>query len=165
MEIVENCENESCVEEIENLHAQIAIYMKKCQETKQKYHAALIDNLKKDVVLLKLTNQEKEERFSDVNGQFPTGTLELLRTFGPSQKEDSSFVLSAVRGLYINRLPALKTKSYSGTSRKNVEKHALTPEKMNHLKNIFEQRINYVDEVSAGERNFFFQNMSINKSN
>lgn len=49
--------------------------------------------------------------------------------------------------------------------KKNVEKHALTPEKMNHLKNIFEQRINYVDEVSAGERIFFFQNMSINKSN
>lgn len=154
MEIVESCENEACVDEIDQIEAEIAKCMSTYQETKHKYQAALIDNLKKDLILHKLLNREAETNFNDFDDRFPAETLHTLRSFDNVEKCDSSFVLTAVRGLYIQNLAALKNKTYSGIS-KNNSKESISPEKIKCLKDIFDKRMEYIELencVVNGER-------------
>lgn len=117
--------------------------MKKNQEIKQKYHTALIENLKRDVVLHNLKSKKNEYRYSEFSAEFCAVALAKLRAFGTSQKDDSTFVLTAVRSLYQNNFGALKDKTYSGISR-NKNKQALSPEKLSCLKNVYGKRMEYV---------------------
>lgn len=104
----------------------------------------MIENLKKDLILHKLLNQEIKNEFDEFNDRFPVKTLNELRTLGKAEKCDSSFVLNALRGLYINNLAELKDKTYSGSSKTN-SKEPITPEKMKCLKEIFEKRLEYIE--------------------
>lgn len=141
-EIVVDCENSVCIDEIDKLEAELAVCMQKCHSTKQKYHAALVENLKKDLILRNLTNQPNENRFEEFGDTFPIETIKLLRSFSSKPENDSSFVLVSVRSLYRNDLATLKNKSYSGHSKNNVKK-PFTPEKLDRLKSIYEKRIEY----------------------
>lgn len=143
-EIVESCENEACVDEMDKIEAEIAKCMTTYYETKQKYQAALIDNLKKDLILHKLLNQQTGYNFHAFSGGFPTETLDKLSTYGTAEQYDSTFVLTAVRGMYSHNLSALKNKSYSGLSKTN-SKESISPEKMKCLKNIFDKRLEYIE--------------------
>lgn len=145
MDIVENCENESCIDDIDQIEAEIAKCMATYQEKKQQYQDALIDNLKKDLILHKILNRETENNFDEFDDRFPTDTLNKLRSIDKTEKCDSSFILTALRGLYIHDLAALKNKTYSGIS-KTTSKEPITPKKMEYLKEIFEKRLGYIQE-------------------
>lgn len=173
-EFVFDCKNEACVDEIDKLEAEIASCMRNYHLTKQKYNSALVENLKKDFILHNLTNQLIENRFDEFCDMFSIETVKLLRKIGPKPENDSSFVLTAVRGLYRNNLATLKNKSYSGIS-KNKTKEPLTPEKVTCLRSIYEKRIEYVENETnmydVTERKTKFSKHvktaleSINKSN
>lgn len=113
-------------------------------QTKQKYQAALIENLKKDLILHKLLNQEAENEFVEFTGQFPAKTLMELCSLDKAEKNDSSFILTAVRGLYSNDLTQLKNKTYSGYSKTNT-KECISPEKIKCLRDIFEKRLELIE--------------------
>lgn len=147
-EIVADCNNEACVEEIDKLEAEIASYMCKNQSVKQQYNVALIENLKKDFVLYNLLHQNTEKSYEEFIGTFPVETIKRLQSIGQNQENDSSFILAAVRGLYSDNLTKLKNKSYSGPSKRNL-KEGLTPEKVNHLKSIYEKRMEYMKPNSS----------------
>lgn len=118
---------------------------------KQKYQHALIENLKKDIILHDLTNQRNRTKFENFNGVFPNETISSLRSLDSKKECDSSFVLTAVRGLYRENLERLKNKSYSGIS-KNKTKEALTPEKLKCLRSVYEERLNYIEnDVDTSE--------------
>lgn len=148
--------------------------MHKYHLTKQKYNAALVENLKKDFILYNLTNQHIDNRFEEFSVMFSIDTIKLLRKFRPKSESDSSFILAAVRGLYRDNLARLKNKSYSGISKNNV-KQPLTPEKVTCLRSIYEKRMEYIEgEINmhdkAERKKKFAKHVktaleSINKSN
>lgn len=112
-----------------------------------------MENLKKDIILNDLQKTKKDEGFNDFHEKFSIGTLKLLQTFGPEQKEDSSFILAAVRGLYQNNLAALKTKSFSGNSLNN-NKQALSPEKLKILNDLYERRLSALESGDKRKKLF-----------
>lgn len=138
--------------------------------TKHEYQAALIENLKKDLILHKLLNQEKENNFDEFSDRFPANTLDELRSLSMAEKCDSSFILAAMRGLYKQNLAALKNKTYSGVSKTN-SKESISPEKMKCLNDIFQKRLELEDAGVNDEREKKFPKYvksaieSINKAN
>lgn len=112
---------------------------------KQKYQHALIENLKKDIILYNLTKQQSNQQFDEFNDVLSVETLQLLRSIGQTPECDSSFVLAAVRSLYGQNLPTLKNKSYSGIS-KDKKKEPFTPEKLNCLRSLYEKRFEYMED-------------------
>lgn len=124
------------------------------KDVKQKYHLALIENLRKDVTIENLLDKKKKSMFDNFHGDFPHDALESLRVIGNTEREDSTFVLTAVRGLYSD-LSTLKNKTYSGMS-KNKSKDPMTPKKLEILKTIFEKRIDNIDCDSDIKRKKLF---------
>lgn len=139
MEVVENCE--SCVDEIDEIESEIAKCITQQNITKQKYNDALIENLKYDLILHKLLNQEQKKKFEEFADQFSVETLDKLRTLDGAETNDSGFILAAVRDLYKDDLSVLKNKNYTGS----LGKEAVSPEKKKILKDIFEKRFEYLN--------------------
>lgn len=83
--------------------------------------------------------------FSKFLGHFNELQLAQLRSLGPTVRDDSSFVFSAMRFLYSDRLDCLKSKSVSGRGRTKVEKkEKLTPEKKTIIEEMFVERISRI---------------------
>lgn len=141
---LKNCQNEICFKEIEALEKEIACNESKYEEIKQKYQTALVENLKKDLVLDSLIQKAKEHRFSGFSEFFPSNTLIELNLIGPSEKDDSSFVSTTIRSLYSDNLALLETKTLSGKSKEN-NKEAMSPAKVVILKNIYDKRMEYLE--------------------
>lgn len=124
----ETCQNQACIEEIESLENEIACCVSKQKEIKRQLLTALNENLKKDYIIDSLTQQKIGERFDEFKDKFDSMTMQSLRDIGETEKEDSTFVLTSVRGMYADNLSMIANKTYSGMSKNNT-KTALTPEK------------------------------------
>lgn len=170
-EIVEDCENVACVAEIDQIEAEIAKCMISYNEAKHEYQAALIENLRKDLILHKLLNQEKEDNFDEFSDRLSANTLVELRSLSKAEKCDSTFILTAMRGLYNQNLSALKNKTYSGASKNNT-KESISPENIKCLNDIFQKRLDNIADLGINnERKKKFPKYvknaieSINKAN
>lgn len=139
MDVVENCEN--CVDEIDEIEKEIAKCITQQNITKQKYNEALIENLKYDLILYKLQNQEQQIQFEEFKDLFSVKTLDKLRNLSGAEVNDSGFILAAVRDLYKDNLSVLKNKNYTGS----CGKEAVSPEKKKILKDIFDKRLEYLN--------------------
>lgn len=145
IQFAEQCENKICAEEIKKLENDIACCMSEYEKCKQKYQTALVDNLKRDLMLDNLTEQKKENRFNDFKKVFSLSSLTELKCMGPNEREDSSFVLTAVRNLYAENLAALQKKTLTGAS-KNDTTEAMSPKKVDILRNVYAKRMEYMEE-------------------
>lgn len=150
LEVIVDCDNETCIGEIDQLEAEISCCIQQSMSIKQQYQRALIENLKKDIIIYDLTKKQNETKFEEFIGAFSTETISSLRSFDSKVDCDSSFVLAAVRGLYGDNLQRLKNKSYSGISRDRT-KEPLTPEKLTCLRSLYEKRLHYIDNIDVHE--------------
>lgn len=108
--------------------------------------------------------------FSKFDNSFSEHQLSELRSVKVAKAGDSNFVLKGVRFLYSSNLAALSKKSVRGTSR---NKTAVSPEKLNLMKAIFDERleiigINQMEQEQRAKRfNTLFHTAinNINKNN
>lgn len=136
IEIDQECSNENCHNDIENLQSQIVELERKIMQAKDAYHEALTKNLKKDIVIEKLEDQSKNLRFSTFHENLSVETIDELRSIPNSENKDSAFISKAMKDLYREDLSKLKRKTYSGR-----KKEAMTPEKVKILQELFKERI------------------------
>lgn len=152
-----SCQKGACLDEIQSLENEIAICISEQKEIKRELMIALSENLKKDFVIENLTDQAKNQRFDEYKDKFSSEAIQFIRNIGTTEKEDSTFVLMSMRGLYENNLSTLANKTYTGVSK--CEKNALTPTKSAFLKDIYNQRLKYIEEdgfiISATRRKKF----------
>lgn len=145
IEFVVVCQSVSCGKEIDELENEKAQYVKKIKEMKQKYHAALIENLKKDVIIGRLLDR-KEHCFDNFKAEFSFEALESLRKHGNSPSADSSFILTAIRDLYKGNINLLKNISFTNRSKSKTQ---MSPQKRTVLQRIYDERMKYLDEIGA----------------
>lgn len=119
--------------------------MKSYCEKKQNYQEALVVNLKKDLILLKLLNKNTESRFAEFDDRFSKEAIDKLRSFDKAETNDSSFISTAVRALYIHDLAALENKTFSGKSTSGQPKEQLSPQKIKCLEDLFQKRMEYIE--------------------
>lgn len=86
-------------------------------------------------------------KFTKFSNHFSVEQLAHLRLIGGTKREDSSFILSAVRFMYAGRLDVLKTKTITGRSKPGAKKEQLTPAKVKVLKDIFEERVHETNDI------------------
>lgn len=140
---------ECCKNEIELLKENFE--KKKCEarELKETYQNLLVENLQKDVIIRQLKEKLCSKKFTSFKGILTDSCLDKLKSIGHSQQEDSKFVDEALNDLYQNNVTALKKKTLTGRS-KNGEKSLVSPEKINILSRLFDERISY---IPSGEVN------------
>lgn len=137
----DECSNDVCHDEILQINQRIRDCKQKIEKSKQKYHEALVLNLKKDLSIEQLKKQLT--LYDEFRGIFSDTAVEELRKMNDSQKKDSLFIYTALKDLYRNDLTRLKHITYSGRT-----KEPMTPEKKKHLKDIFTERLkNSIDST------------------
>lgn len=84
--------------------------------------------------------------------------LSKLRSMSSNKREDSTFVLNAVRFLYNNDVGKLASLSLTGRSREMESKSKMTPEKKTKIETLFVERLSSFDldpaEMSARSSKF-----------
>lgn len=131
-------DNNLCREEIQHLKSEIEKSETERKELKNKYFSLLAENFKKDIEIENL--QEKvRPAYQTFENEFSAKSMKRLRLIGFSPKEDSAFVLAALRGLYEGRLGDLSKKTVSGRSKDNA-KGPISPKKMSSIMNLFIER-------------------------
>lgn len=150
------CGVSTCKTDIDAMENEVTLLEVEVKEMRLKYHAMLIENLKKDFEIKELKAQLKEQtKYVKFEKNFSSNAMETMRSYGDEKAQDSKFILTAVRDLYDGRLEDLQTKNLSGRS-KGATKQPVTPEKMKILKEIFEERITY---SKSDERKTLSQNV------
>lgn len=135
----ENCSNENCELEIQSLKDEIGQCKAKLKETKDKYHAALVQNLKKDIEIEDLS--KKAEQITDeLEIFFDTKTQKKMLLVSSSERDDSTYILMAVRYLFRDKIDSLSNYSISGRSKSGAKE--IFPEKEAEIiRKIFEKRM------------------------
>lgn len=136
----DDCTNAACHTEILQLQGHFAYREKEIQQAKQKYHEALVLNLKKDVQMEQLEEQSIKTTYKQFQGTLQDKTIDELKSLDGSQKSDSKFVLTVVKDLYRNDLLRLQNKTFSGR-----KKESISPEKMKILRDTYNMRMNSVE--------------------
>lgn len=127
-------EREILKEELKNLDQQV-------KQLKKEYHILLVENLQKDVIIREKKKQTEQKKY--INSGLPVEYLEILNSFGNSEREDSAFIAAALNGVYKGESETIKHKSLSGRS-KLGETTAITPTKKLTLENLFAERLSYI---------------------
>lgn len=148
IEFVEDCQNEACRKETEDLSNEIDKHIKEIEDAKKQYLVLLVENLQKDVIIERL--REGKPRFEEFQHVFSPETLKLLLMLGNTAKEDSTFVLHAIRDLFKDNLDSLKNVSYTGRS-KDESKTEMSQAVKNVLQNIFDERMLYLEEIEESK--------------
>lgn len=95
----------------------------------------------------------EQPSFNNFSNNFVDNHLAHLRSIGPTQRDDSTFVSFSLRFIYNENMDCIKGKTLTGRGKnKNEPKKMLTPDKVVVLKNIFNELLNMVT-VNADERN------------
>lgn len=80
--------------------------------------------------------------FQEISDSFTLDQLTDLCSFSLDSKKDGPFMTSMIKFSYKD-MDALKAKSFTGRSKSNVEKAAISPEKLSLWKNMFRKRLQY----------------------
>lgn len=136
----QTCENLNCRKEIDELKQSIAEYAVKYNELKKTYHSALVENLKRDVILEQLCEQNKTKSFDEFKNDFTGKALLDLQLIGTSEREDSTFILSAVRNLFQEKRASLKNSTYRSLS-------STEPEKIDNIRKVYYARLESIQSI------------------
>lgn len=180
------CNNEHCIEVKCMLESQIKNIQVKKQNNKEAIQTCLeiitqknieIAALKKNIELLNCPTkssgtsvsvcnanssaavavQQKETLdFIEFARHFTENQLSDLRSFRVTKSEDSTFVSLALRSLYEDKLETLQTETVTGRGYRGMEKKKMTPEKVEIIGKLLENRSNMSAKCSiCGERRQF----------
>lgn len=109
---------------------------------------AVISNLKAEigVTSVGMASQpiERNTLFSKHLLNFDVKDLAEIRSIADSKPNDSTFVLKTIRGLYKNNLEKVGSITLSGRSRSNQAKQPMTPEKHITMKEMFDERLDFL---------------------
>lgn len=137
----DGCSKISCSNEICALQTEINEIESKIKEFRSMYYDMLVENVNKDLEIESLEKKNGSNRkYLGFEENFSPESLENLRLFDIGKKDDSKFILAAVRGLYSDDLKVLKKKTISGRS-KSQPKEKISPKKMEILKQLFKSRV------------------------
>lgn len=67
--------------------------------------------------------------------------MDKINLIGCDEKDDSSFILAVMRGLYDGRVGDLSKKTVTGRSKNDEVKEPVSPAKMCLIKDMFEERM------------------------
>lgn len=137
-----------CQGEIELLNTNLQYLLTKEKLLKKKYQQLLIENLQKDVIIKELEEKVALDKYSDISDILSSGCVSKLKQIGNSKREDSTFVRYIINDLYDQE--SLKKKTVSGRS-KGSEKTPISPQNKKVLKDLFEKRLQSVDEEEERE--------------
>lgn len=79
--------------------------------------------------------------FDQFKDDFTLEQLNGLREIGSTIRDDSSFVATALKSLYADRLSCLKNKSLTGRGKRGEEKTGISPAKVTVMEKMFNERI------------------------
>lgn len=145
----------SCQNRIEQLETQISFYETEGKKIKAKYFDMLVENLRKDIQIDELKEKVRLcKTYRQHEQDFSADSMKKLRSFGFTHKEDSSFILSAIRGLYDGQMEVLSKRTVSGRS-KDDSKMPVTPKKMNILSKLLDERIEMNPELAIERKQNF----------
>lgn len=107
--------------------------------------------LEKEILIKKLsskiesgTTQSDSTLFNKYSDVFETEELKKLRSMKPGIKSDSTFILNLMRGLYKGSdISKLKSRTATGRNYKNQQKHEISFEKKNIIKEMFTERLEH----------------------
>lgn len=135
----DKCSNLDCRNEIQLLEDDIRQLKAKLKETKEKYHTSLVENLKKDVEINYLS--EKVKNLTDELGiYFNSKFQDEMFSLSSSERDDSTFVLMAIRHLFRDKIGSLSNYSMSGRS-KSGAKNIFPEEDALIVRKVFEKRM------------------------
>lgn len=146
------CINETCHNEITNLQQRISECESKISKSKEMYHKALVQNLKKDLILEELETQLKKSQYAEFSDILSDDTIATLRSINDSYNKDSTFILTAMKHLYRNEMPRLKSITFSG--RVGSNKVQMSPKKKQTLKELFTERVKNLADPVDRMKNF-----------
>lgn len=132
-----------CSDEIDSLKDILEKENSESKALKRQYSQLLIQNLQKDVIIRKLKKKIEENKYGSFKGILSDTCLNELKSFGNSQREDSSFIRCALKDLYSQNIDSLKQKTLGGRSKTDT-KTKISPVKMSTLNRLFQQRISYM---------------------
>lgn len=131
-----------CQAEIKKLQDEIYSSNQEIACASKQYHETLVLNFKKDLMIRQLKQKLHDNRFSQFNKNFSASTIDDLKLIDDTPEKDSVFILKTIKDLYVDDLPRLKNKTYSGKT-----KEALSPEKVDVIRKIF------IERLDAAEKN------------
>lgn len=137
---VVSCENEKCYSEITSLRTELEANQEKIEQSSQKYHNMLIENLKKDGIIRKLEAILLKSGYLSEFRDILSEAFDELNLVKNVPEKDSAFILRLMRHVYKDDLPRLKNKTYSNKGKTKL-KSPLTPTKLSLVRRIFEKRV------------------------
>lgn len=152
------CSGGKCKSQLQKLSDDISECEKNIIKAKERYHEVLILNLKKDAKIRQLEESLENAKFNKYSEILGETTIKLLKSLSSAPEQDSTFILTAMKGLYKDDFARLKTITYSGRKK----------EKIDVLQNLFTERLDTLP--NSVERNGNFSKhvknaiLSINKS-
>lgn len=152
---VEGCNNSLCSNEKNSLNLKLAEQEKKLEEIDRAIEICLSICRKKgqkieEMIATKKVNEPAvsltksinvNNMFSNFTNVFTHDELARLRSKGPTKKDDSSFVLDAIRYLYQNNAEKISSLSVTGNARGTEPKEKMSTEKHDTIKRLFLERL------------------------
>lgn len=150
-EIIEilQCSGTECQAKLQKIRDMLSECESKIAAAKEKYHQALVDNLKKDVLIRQLEAALQKSKYDEFHEIFGDEIIERLRLLSSDPEKDSTFIRTAMEGLYKDDFSRLKTMSYSGY---RTKKQKMPQADIDVLRKLFilrlEHQNNYVDRLA-----------------
>lgn len=147
----DDCQNDTCCNEKQQLKNQTIENDKRIKEAKETYRKALINNLQLDLHLDELEKQQIENRYSNSADRIPIETIHLLRSLSDSVQDDNKFVQEIIKVIYEDSLHSTLSQSATENS-KNTNKQSLSPIEEKIIEDIFNSRLLYSTEIVDDSR-------------
>lgn len=153
------------------------------KDTRKKFRTTLQVNLSKDLRIQKLENILTKnsiqfsseylysEQFASFKKYFTEHELAGLRGLDFDKSSDSTFLRSCINALYAQNLSTIEFRTVTGTKEREKTvmgkrvlipaREEITPEKMNILSSIFDERIEAIPNIDQLEKSKRVKNMRI----
>lgn len=141
-----------CESEIQVLKEELNDLEQQVKRLKNEYNNLLVENLQKDVIIRQKKLLIAQNKYAKFNNNFSKEILGQLNSFGNSQREDSTFVATAIKGLYNGDIETIKHKSLSGRSKKG-ETGGISPEKKKILESLYDERMSFISGIDETRKN------------
>lgn len=131
--------NQAAISTCEQVICEKEQTIKECQE---KLKVLMINGRENSTHDAKNDDQYMLAAFQEIGDTFTPDQLNDLCAFRLDSKKDASFITAMIKFSYKD-IDELKTKSFTGTSRSNIHKTAISPQKLSLWKTMFQKRLQY----------------------
>lgn len=122
------------------------------KESEEKLKGLMINGSSNADPFSKIDQKYLLSAFQQITDSYTLVELNDLSSFSLDKKRDASFITEMVKLGYNNRIDDLKTKTITGSSKSNIEKSAISPEKLSLWRNMFQKRLYYSGSSDSSAR-------------